>query len=217
MRPAFAFVVLPALVLLAGTVQAAPDGTRLYARHCAACHGYDGAGGVGVPLAHPDFQAQADDAYLRLTIRFGRPGRVMPAFDQLSDAEVDAIVRHVRGWRTGPPLVPERVRRGDPARGARLYAVYCAACHGANGEGGHGTGVTFSRPRDLPILAPALANAGFLASASDTFLKTTLIHGRSGTPMPAFRRKGLRDRDLDDVVAHIRAFGQRLPDRKSVV
>ena len=27
----------------------------------------------------------------------------------------------------------------------------------AEGDGGHGTGVTFSRPRDLPIIAPALA------------------------------------------------------------
>lgn len=211
MRPAFAFLVLPALLLVVGTVRAAPDGARLYARHCAACHGNDGAGGVGVPLALPAFQAQADDAYLRLTIRLGRPGRVMPAFDQLSDAEVDAIVRHVRGWRQGPPLAPARVRRGDRARGAKLFAAQCAACHGANGEGGHGTGVTFSRPRDLPILAPALANAGFLASASDAFLKTTLVHGRGGTPMPAFPRQGLRDRDLDDIVAHIRAFEHSSP------
>lgn len=211
MRPAFAILMLPALLLVAGAVRAAPDGARLYARHCAACHGNDGAGGVGVPLALPAFQAQADDAYLRLSIRLGRPGRVMPAFDELSDAEVDAIVRYVRGWHKGSPLAPARVRRGDPARGAKLYAARCAGCHGANGEGGHGTGVTFSRPRDLPILAPALANAGFLASASNTFIKTTLVHGREGTPMPAFPRQGLRDRDLDDLVAHIRAFERELP------
>jgi cytochrome c oxidase cbb3-type subunit 3 len=206
MRSVFAFLVFPALLLVAADANAAPDGAQLYARHCAACHGNEGAGGVGVPLALPDFQAQVDDSYLRSTIRLGRPGRVMPAFEQMSDAEVSAIVRHVRSWRKQSPVAPVRVRPGNTARGAKLYTTHCATCHGANGEGGHGTGVTFSRPRDLPILAPSLANSGFLASASDAFIKTTLVHGRGGTPMPAFPKQGLRDRDLDDIVAFVRTL-----------
>ena len=89
------------LVSLAGMLlplpaPAAHDGARLYAQHCAACHGAQGKGGVGVPLALPDFLAQANDNYLRQTIRLGRPGRVMPAFMQLSDAEVNAIVGYLR-------------------------------------------------------------------------------------------------------------------------
>ncbi|BAU46951.1 cytochrome C [Sulfurifustis variabilis] len=204
------FVGLAFLTLLLGglSAQAAVghSGARLYAQHCAACHGPDGRGGVGAPLALPDFLATADDDYLARTIRLGRPGRVMPAFQHLSDAEVRAIVGHVRGFAQTRPAPRPAVGRGDRARGEKLYARHCASCHGAKGEGGHGTGVTFSRPRDLPILAPALNNPGFLAAASDAMIKATLVLGREGTPMGSFLEAGLSERDIDDVVAYVRAF-----------
>lgn len=187
---------------------AAYDGARLYAANCAACHGSNGTGGVGVPIALPDFLAQAGDDYLRKTIRLGRPGRVMPAFTKLSDAEVNAIVRHLRSWQTVPAAPVPRVGRGDAGNGARLYASHCASCHGAHGEGGHGTGVTFSRPRDLPVLPPALNNPGFLAAAPDAMIKAVLEHGRANTPMTSFRKAGLSDRNLDDLVAHVRSLGK---------
>ena len=47
---------------------AAEQGAKLYAHYCAACHGIHGTGGVGVPLALPDFLAAADDDFLRRTI-----------------------------------------------------------------------------------------------------------------------------------------------------
>lgn len=199
-------------ILLPLPVPAAHDGARLYAQHCAACHGAQAKGGVGVPLALPDFLAQADDAYLRRTIRLGRPGRVMPAFTQLSDAEVSAVVAYLRGLApAGMKSEIARAKPGNAARGAKLYADRCASCHGAHGEGGHGTGVTFSRPRDLPILAPALNNPGFLKAASDDFLKTVLMHGRRDTPMQSFLKQGLKERDIDDIVAHVRGFAAQPP------
>lgn len=186
----------------------APDGARLYADNCAACHGTDGHGGVGVPLALPAFLSSVDDLYLSKTIRMGRPGRVMPAFTRLSDAEVDAVVAHLRSWSDQkPPKTQSRQPvRGNPARGAKLFAANCAACHGEHGEGGHGTGVTLSRPRSAPILAPALNNAGFLAAASDTLIKNTLVRGRDGTPMVSFLKHGFTEQDIDDVVAYVRHF-----------
>jgi cytochrome c oxidase cbb3-type subunit 3 len=206
MRPA---LLLIAFSLFAGVHAADDPGARLYASHCAACHGSNGMGGVGVPIALSDFLSQADDGYLRKTIRLGRPGRVMPAFAQLSDAEVDAIVRHVRGWQKAPPIKPPAVGRGDAARGGELYGNYCASCHGAHGEGARGTGVTFSRPRELPILPPALNNSGFLAAASDAMIKSVLMHGRADTPMGPFVNWGLTDKDFDDLVAFIRGFERR--------
>ena len=204
---------LGGMCLLAPTTgaYAAHDGAKLYDQYCAACHGGAGEGGVGVPLALPDFLATVDDDYLRKTIRGGRPGRVMPAFRQLSDAEVEAIARHVRSWQRTPSKPPVTARAGNAVRGAKLYAAHCAACHGANGEGGHGTGVTFSRPRDLPVLAPALANSGFLQAASDAVIKATLVHGRQGTPMRSFTEQGLKEKDIDDIVAFVRAFERRPP------
>lgn len=202
---------LALLLLTLGTIApagAAYDGARLYAANCAACHGSNGTGGVGVPLALPDFLAQSNDDYLRKTIRLGRPGRVMPAFTKLSDAEVNAIVRHVRSWQTAATAPVPRVGHGNAGNGARLYAAHCASCHGAHGEGGHGTGVTFSRPRDLPVLPPALNNPGFLAAAPDAMIKAVLEHGRANTPMASFRKAGLSDRNLDDLVAHVRSFAK---------
>lgn len=191
-------------------VAAAPNGARLYERHCSACHGLHGQGGVGIPLALPSFQAAVEDTFLFTTIREGRPGRVMPAFKSLSDAQVSAIVQHIRTLAPEhkPPFTQATAKRayGHAGRGKALFAQYCAHCHGARGEGGHGTGVTFSRPRDLPIMPPALNNPGFLAAASDAMIKRTLMEGRAGTPMISFLKVGLKEQDIDDIVSFIRSF-----------
>jgi cytochrome c oxidase cbb3-type subunit 3 len=190
---------------------AAPDGDRLYQLHCAACHGLNGEGGVGVPLALPGFLNAVDDQFLFTTIREGRPGRVMPAHPSLSDAQVEAIVVHLRSWMPEEKRAVRKVYKpvnGDAARGKILYGGYCASCHGVNGEGGHGTGVTFSRPRDLPIMPPALNNPGFLKAASDRMIKQTLMEGRIGTPMRSFLTLGLNEQNIDDIVAYVRSFEQ---------
>lgn len=82
--------------------------------------------------------------------------------------------------------------------------------------------VTLSRPRSAPILAPALNNPGFLASASDALIKTAVMHGRAGTPMASFLEQGLKERDINDIVANVRRFetlptpsGARLLDSES--
>ncbi|WJW75583.1 c-type cytochrome [Thiohalobacter sp. IOR34] len=206
------------LATMLGPVRASevPDGPRLFQRHCAVCHGETGEGGVGVPLALPAFQASVSDAYLRRTIRLGRPGRVMPSFAYLSDAEVNAIITYIRSWLDVPrPAFSEARVEGDVEHGRVLFAERCAACHGSNGEGGTGTGVTFSRPRDLPIIAPALNNPGFLAAASDLMIKATLMRGRAGTPMVSFLEQGLSESDIDDLVAFIRGFEKSAPQLRS--
>jgi len=201
------------VILLAGLslpATAAPNGAKLYGRNCASCHGAKGDGGIGVPLALPSFQAGISDDYLRKTIQIGRPGRVMPAFPSLSGEEVDAIVRHVRSWNKGAVAsYSSQPVKGDPSHGKQLFGQYCAACHGAEGEGAKGTGVTFSRPRDLPIMAPALHNPGFLAAAPDAMIKATLMKGREGTPMQSFLKLGLKETDIDDIVSYVRSFDKQ--------
>ncbi|MHB1144597.1 MAG: c-type cytochrome [Thiobacillus sp.] len=198
---------------------AAPDGAKLYGRNCAACHGETGTGGIGVPLALPSFQAGISDDYLRKTIRLGRPGRVMPSFAHLDKAEIEAIVRHVRSWNNAPAATySTRPVKGDPVHGKQLFGQYCAACHGASGEGGKGTGVTFSRPRDLPIMAPALHNPGFLAAATDAMIKAMLMRGREDTPMTSFLKQGLKEKDIDDIVSYVRGFEkQPLPESAQIL
>lgn len=216
--------ILTSLILLwCLPLWAAPNGGQLYQRHCAACHGLSGQGGVGIPLALPDFLAHASDRYLQATIREGRPGRVMPAFQALSDAQIDAIIQHMRQWHPGDAAKPGSPRvtvgPGDVKRGKALYGEHCALCHGTNGEGGKGTGVTFSRPRNLPIMPPALNNTGFLAAVSNEMIKRTLMDGREGTPMISYFKAGLSEQDIDDIVHYIRSMEQDTihwsPDREA--
>lgn len=208
--------VLISLIALLSSVSltAAPNGQQLYSTHCSACHGPNGLGGVGVPLALPDFQYSVTNEYLEKTIRMGRPGRVMPAFSKLTDIEVKAIIKHLRTWAPGKPFKYSSQKiNGDVNHGKELFAQRCAACHGAKGEGGQGTGVTFSRPRNLPVIAPALNNSGFLAAAPDFMLKATLMNGREGTPMVSFLKQGLSEKDINDVVSYVRSFEQNtLPE-----
>lgn len=183
------------------------NGKQLYSNHCSACHGASGNGGVGVPLALPDFQYGVTNDYLEKTIRLGRPGRIMPAFTNLNNDEVQAIIKHIRTWAPGKPFKYSNKKiNGNVKRGEKLYAQNCAACHGAKGEGGKGTGVTFSRPRDLPVIAPSINNPGFLASAPDLMIKTVLMNGREGTPMLSYLKQGLSEKDIDDVVSFVRSF-----------
>jgi cytochrome c oxidase cbb3-type subunit 3 len=192
-------------------VLAAPQGNRLYAAHCAACHGETGSGGVGVPLSLPSFLDSVDDEFLRITIRQGRPGRVMPAFNSLSDAQVNAIIGHLRSWSDKPAPVYARTKiDGDVERGGQLYATHCAECHGENGEGGKGTGVAFSRKRAHDIVPPALNNSAFLAAASDEMIRRTLQEGRKGTPMQSYLKQGLSGQQINDLVSYVRSFEQQL-------
>ena len=210
------FIISALFLLTSFSSQAESNGEQLYSTHCSACHGPNGHGGVGVPLALPDFQYGVTNDYLEKTIRLGRPGRIMPAFTNLKDDEVKAIIKHLRSWAPGKPFKYSNKKiKGDLKHGEQIYAKSCAVCHGANGEGGKGTGVTFSRPRDLPVIAPALNNPGFLASAPDLMIKTVLMNGREGTPMLSFLKQGLSEKDINDVVAYVRSFEKKSVSKKT--
>jgi len=45
--------------------------------------------------------------------------------------------------------------RGTAREGAALYAKQCAACHGANGEGGAADALVGSEPKGMPPFGPA--------------------------------------------------------------
>lgn len=203
------FFVFLVITLFSMNAYSAPDGDELYARYCSACHGENGNGGVGVPLALPSFLNSVSDEYLKKTIRYGRSGRIMPAFESLSDAQVNAIAEHIRNWSDKPaPVENTMLIKGDSENGKQLFSKYCAQCHGKDARGGKGTGVTFSRKRELPIIAPALNNSGFLASATDSMIRDTIFFGREGTPMTSMLVAGLSEQDINDIVFYLRSLEQ---------
>ena len=78
-----------------------------------------------------------------------------------------------------------------------LYELYCAFCHGEVGEG------------YVSDNANALSNPQFLASASDDFIRSGVVHGRPGTPMPAWGLDyggPLVDNHVDAIVSLIRSW-----------
>lgn len=104
-----------------------------------------------------------------------------------------------RPWRRHRPAP-----RAEVVRGRALYARYCALCHGARGEG-------YKADH-----ANAIGHRDFLATASDTFLRDAITHGRPGTPMSAWGQVHggpLEPRQVDDLVAFLRSRGRYRPER----
>jgi mono/diheme cytochrome c family protein len=187
----------------------APLGARVFARHCAVCHGPNGRGnGPAAPSMFPrprDFssgrfkykstaagEAPTDEDLLR-TVRDGLPSSAMPYFaGLLPTEELNAVVVQVKSFscafsRPGrsieiPAAIPSSPE--SVARGKALYANQgCAACHGDAGRGGQhydeGSGRAVFA-RDLT--APWAFRGG--SRPQDVWLRMTT--GIMPGPMPAY-------------------------------
>jgi mono/diheme cytochrome c family protein len=160
----------------------------LYQTRCAGCHGADGKLGPAPPLNDPVFLAIVPDAELRRVIREGRtvtPGQKspMPAFAHdrggpLTGAQVQVLAEGIKKrWggaapKEEPPPYLAPKEAGDQGRGATVFAVACAACHGDEGRGGEQAG--------------AVNDRAFLALISDQALRRIIITGRRDLGMPDY-------------------------------
>ena len=176
----------------------------LFNLNCAGCHGARGQGGAAVGLAAPGYLAFAPDAAIREVIANGRAKTSMPAFahsagGMLSDEQVDALVRGIRGWaiagQPDPQAPPyQATAAGDPDRGAQVFRAHCAPCHGEDGRGGKG--------------GSSITDGAFLALASDQSLRTTIVAGRPDLGSPDYRSAGgspMSAQDVSDTVAWLAA------------
>ena len=193
-----------------GEREFATDGATLYVTFCAGCHGDSGKGrrfpdtSPFPAIANKDFLAVASDQFIGDTIRHGRPGRRMPAWNQdeggLREEEITKILAYLRqlGGVAEPKFGPAKRRwvKADPEMGKRLFAMHCAGCHGPNGKGND---------------APALNNPVLLSTAGDTYFAETIARGRRDTAMPGFRNPSpayptLSETDIESIVAFIRTW-----------
>ena len=174
------------------------DGAAIYARYCALCHGANREGYAAdeaPSLRSEQLMSAAPGGFLWNAISYGRPNTAMSAFQDSLGGPLSHDAQHAlmdwlvseSGFERKP--VEDRAIVGDIRKGAEVYAQKCAECHGARGEGGSGT---------------AVAHPFFLATASDAFIHHTILNGRDGTPMVAFRDQ-LSDTQVNDVVAFLRS------------
>ena len=147
-------------------------GARLFANHCAICHGSDAKGSAGFPnLADDIWRWGGDTASIKASILNGRSG-VMPGWGAvIGEDGVKNVSAYVRSELAGLKL-PEG-HDADLDAGKEVFASTCVACHGANGEGMTALG------------SPSLtSSAGWIYGSSLVQIQQTVRHGRNGV-MPA--------------------------------
>lgn len=182
----------------------AAKGAAVFEENCSACHQPGGTGQVGTApsLVNDEFLSAASTRFLKATILQGREGTAMPPFDGvLAETDVAAVIAYLRSHAKAPlrgdALDREKPAKGDATKGAALFASTCSGCHGPRGEGyeAEGSGTAIGKP-------------GFLATASDGFIRATVHKGRSTTPMHGFRGpEGLANltvAEIEDVVSFLR-------------
>ncbi|MFQ5913846.1 MAG: c-type cytochrome [Nitrospinota bacterium] len=189
------------------------EGRLLYLQHCAACHGTDGEGGIGHPLNLQSFLTVAPPGYIRRSIFYGRLPRQMIAYAAiLKKEEIESIATYVRSWQVQDykGINIKRVA-GSVSNGKLLFDGICSGCHGRDGLGGPQVGGGHVTSAIAGYAGPSLNNQGFLKSATDGYIKATLMYGRVGTPMGAYLRgrQGfveLREEEINDIVAYVRSW-----------
>lgn len=188
------------------------DFAVLYEQNCAGCHGRDGKGNTALALANPVYLAIASDETIRQATALGIRGSLMPAFAKeaggtLTDGQIEILVRQMRRhWAkpedlhgAGPPPYAAE-EKGNAPRGAGVYAIFCAGCHGPDGRG---------TPKGSSIV-----DESYLALVSDQDLRTTIIAGRPDLGQPDWGHDApgrvMTSAEVADVVAWLAAH--RNPD-----
>jgi mono/diheme cytochrome c family protein len=183
----------------------------LYRENCSGCHGADGRLGAARPLNDPIYLAVAGVERLQAITAEGVPGTLMPGFAKsaggmLTDQQIGILARGIvsrwgAGGAPGVTLPAYAGAAGNSARGAQVFATYCAGCHGAEGRGG---------PR-----AGAVIDGSYLGLVSDQALRTTVICGRVDLGMSDWRGhvpgRAMSQQEIDDVVAWMVAQRPRFP------
>jgi len=203
-----------------GEREFATDGATLFGTFCAGCHGPSGEG-QWFPGATPfpavgnaDFLAVASNQFLAETIRRGRPGRRMPAWDAKSGGlraeEIDEIIAHLRRLGGTPRVFDGREPQTSQATpfakpqgvppsplSAKPQGVPGSQEHPqrrwvkADAEAGRQLflrACSFCHGQQGEgVMAPALNNPALQSAATDDYFIETIGRGRRGTMMQGFR------------------------------
>ncbi len=206
-------------------------GKRLTLREgCLGCHAYRGRGGsLGPDLTTIGDESPHHFSFAHIegerTVRqwmlehFLEPERVSPNTlmpeVELAEEEAENLALYMMSLhRKGLPATytPDSDRRsGTPVGGRELYAMYCKACHGSDGQGS-----TLRMPdeqlvAEVPpdLMVPSLNNPDTLSIAGEDYLTSILEQGRPGTTMIAWGSAaggGLRPEEVARVVDYVASW-----------
>lgn len=222
-----------------GTDEQQTAGALVFHTYCSQCHGDTGAGdGIAAPFLRPaprDFTAgkykirSTPTGYLPTrsdlehSVRHGLPGTGMPAFDVLSDDEIENVVYYIESLApdfedpqayAAPLEIPDPPPFSEDSLevGFETYVqVGCARCHGDKGRGDGRSAPTlrddwgdFIPPADLSM------PWNFRGGGSRQDIYRSISTGLYGTPMAGFA-DGLSEEQrwqiVDWIVAQARETG----------
>jgi DMSO reductase family type II enzyme heme b subunit len=222
-------------------------GRALYAQHCAACHGErgDGQGTASVWLypkprnfsagqfkikSTPGLSLPTDEDLLQ-SVKRGLPGSSMLSFAYLTDAELRAVVQHVKflnarteadgqsvnlfqqeaasGEAGAPVVVPPEPAAGvqELALGREVYLkMQCNLCHGETGAGDGPQVPTLKDAAGLPV-RPRDFNTGLFRgghTGRDLYLR--INNGLPGTPMVPYGDDVLKPEERWALVHYVQSL-----------
>jgi DMSO reductase family type II enzyme heme b subunit len=208
---------LIAVLLMPFTVNAQPDGEKLYNDWCAQCHGYDGDGkgyasgiytlpqprdftlGTYKFRTTPSGDPPLDEDIIRAT-RKGNPGTSMPPWSRFSDEEVEAIVEYIKEFAEetfeiegeafevgAAPAVSDELLQ----EGKEIFdKAKCWECHGryGRGEGEKGWQDKFKNDWGTRAYPTDLTHAWeYRNGFSVEDIYRSVTSGFDGTPMASFQ------------------------------
>jgi ubiquinol-cytochrome c reductase cytochrome c subunit len=177
-------------------------GAALFAANCASCHGPRGEGVYPPPYQHgasgigrgagPSLigtGALAADFYVRTGYMPLGNARHQPELnrDLWSGRERRALVAFIASLAKGPPVPNPNPSAGRLNEGQELFTEHCAGCHQIAAEGGVVTGARVPPIQDVSSreIAEAVRTGPFV--------------------MPAFTSRDISDRELDSIIAYVKA------------
>jgi len=173
-------------------------GQSIFGDNCATCHGAGGQGNVGFPnLADDDWLWGGALGDIQTTIHYGiRSDHPQTRLNQmlaygesgaLSGEQISDVVEHVM------TISGREANAAAAARGAAVFEVQCASCHGADGKGNKALG------------APNLTDGIWLYGGERTEIQQTIYSGRGGV-MPAWTGR-LSEEQMTALAVYVHSLG----------
>jgi mono/diheme cytochrome c family protein len=196
------------------------QGRHLFEQQCSPCHGANGRGDgewskdvtdkprnfrtgtFKFRTTPPGFLPTSAD--LERTVRNGISGTMMPAFTDLRDQNLKAVLSYVRTlssrWKDAanyhePVLLPDLPDwfedrdsiNSHAANAAPLFQAMCATCHGTSGRGDGPAATSLIDVWKHPIKPADFSKPHRKSGSNPQDLYRSIALGLDGTPMTAYR------------------------------